>query len=363
MEAVVRLVEGGTALRCDPGVADWLREMLEPAVQFSSGGPAAASVVVRADPVLGPPPATTRSEPCFAVDTKVEHLPSSGTAPLRLEHYDKTVSYVIEGDQVTIAPSGAGPDLRVAAFLAVRELVVAQALAAPMLQLHAAGFGSAGRVALLTGPRGAGKTTTLSHLAASSGHSIVTNDRALAFDGVDGWQIRGVPTIVGVRPGTMALLPQVFAGAAERTVHLTADEMATWATADRRIKPGRVPSMTLAQMAQRVGVPLAAGGRLASVSVLQIDESVPTFAVRPLAPSEAEAALYPLRFGRLTEPRPLTVFEALLGRSAPPVFDRPLLSRLVAAVPCFEVRVGSGLLESASAGRELASTLLAAAGG
>jgi hypothetical protein len=369
LEAVVRLVDGGTVLRCDrDDMAAWLREMMAPAVDFLPGGPAAASVVVQAEPVLGPAPSATGSQPCFAVDTKVEFLPSSGTAggatPLRLEHYDKTVSYAIDGDQVTIAPSGPAPDLRVATFMAVRELAVAQALAQapPILQLHAAGFACAGRVALLTGPRGAGKTTTLSHLTASSGYAIVTNDRALAFPGADGWEVRGVPTIVGIRSGTMELLPHVFAGAAERTVHLTCDEIPASAAAERRIKPGRVPSMTLAQMARRVGAPLAAGGRLASISVVRIDETVPTFALRLLDPPEAEEAIYPLRFGRLTEPRPLTVFETMLGRTAPPPFDRALLRRLAAAVPCLEVRVGRGLLESPTAGGELAAALLAQAG-
>jgi hypothetical protein len=366
LEAVVRLVGGGTVLRCDrDDMAAWLREMMAPAVEFLPGGPAAASVVVHSEPVLGTAPGATGSQPCFAVDTKVEFLPSSGTAggttPLRLEHDDKTVSYAIDGDRVTIAPSGPAPDLRVATFMAVRELAVAQALASPTLQLHAAGFASAGRVALLTGPRGAGKTTTLSHLTASSGYAMVTNDRALAFPADDSWEVRGVPTIVGIRSGTMELLPHVFAGAAERTVHLTCDEVPASAAAERRIKPGRVPSMTLAQMARRVGAPLAAGGQLASISVVRIDETVPTFTLRLLDPPEAEEAIYPLRFGRLTEPRPLTVFETMLGRTAPPPFDRALLRRLAATVPCLEVRVGRGLLESPTAGGELAAALLAPA--
>jgi hypothetical protein len=362
LESVVRLVNGGTVLRCDrEDVAAWVREMMAPAVDFSTHGPPAASVVVHSRAVLGRVPAATGSEPCFAVDGNVVFLPSSGTAPLRLEHDDKTVSYVIDGDQVTITPSGPAPDLRIATFMAVRELAVAQALASPALQLHASGFASAGRVALLTGPKCAGKTTTLSHLAASSGYAIVTNDRALAFAGAEGWEARGVPTIVGIRPGTMELLPHLFAGAAQRTVHLTCDEVPTSTASDRRIKPGRMPSMSLAQMARRVGAPLAAGGRLASISVLRIDETVPTFTVRPLAPSEAETVLLPLRFGVATEPRPVTAFEAMLGQQTPPAFDCALLRQMVQAVPCLEVRLSRRLLESPSAGRELAAALLAPA--
>jgi len=60
----------------------------------------------------------------------------------------------------------------------------------------------------------------------------------------------------------------------------------------------------------------------------------------------------------ITEPRPLTVFETMLGRRDTPPFDRSLLGRLASEIPCFEVRVGSGLLKSAQAGRELAATLL-----
>jgi hypothetical protein len=359
---VVRLVEGGTAVRCDrDDTAVWLREMMGPAADFIADGPAGATVGVHAEPVLGPAPSATGSEPCFALDTKVDFLPSSGGAPLRVEYAEKSVSYLLEGDQVTIAPSGPAPDLRVTTFMVVRELAVAQALATPMLQLHAAGFASAGRVALLTGPKGAGKTTTLSHLAASSGCAIVANDRALARDGADGWEVRGVPTIVGIRPDTMALLPDMYAGADERAVHLTCDELPSTAAEHRLITPGRVPSMTLAQMARRAGVPLAAGGRLASLSVVRIDDTVPSFSMRRLDPPEAEEAIYPLRFGMVTEPRPLTVFETMLGLTSPPSFDRMLLRRLVAAVPCFEVRVGRALLESASAGQELAAALLAPA--
>jgi hypothetical protein len=357
---MVSLIDGGTAVRCDnDDMAAWLREMMGPSVDLSAPGPAAVSVVIHSHPVLEPPRGTQWTEPCFALDTKVEFLPASrADSILRVEHSEKSVSYAIGGGEVVIAPSGPSPDLRIAAFAVVRELAVAQALLSPRLQLHAAGFAGGDAVALLTGPKGAGKTTTLAHLAASSGSSIVTNDRAIATPDVGSWQVQGVPTIVGLRAGTLERLPRLFDGAARRTVHLTRNEIPLSRESERRIKPGRLPSMSLAQLAERVGSPLAAGGRLASLSVLRVDESVQTFALRPLTPTEAERQIYHLRFGMITEPRPLTVFEAMLGLKETPAFDRSLLGRLAAEVPCIEVRVGSGLLKSTQAGQELAAALL-----
>jgi hypothetical protein len=358
---MVSLIDGAIAVECDSDdMSTWLREMMAPAADLSAPGPAAASVVIRSNPVLGPAPVAEWTEPCFALDTKVEFLPASrATSTLRLEYFDKSVSYSIGPGQVTIAPTGPSPDVRIAAFMAVRELAVTQALVAPRMQFHAAGFAADGDVALLTGPKGAGKTTTLAHLTASTGSSIVTNDRAIVSL-VDGsWQVRGVPTIVGLRPDSIARLPRLFEGAVQRTVHLTRSEVPGSRKSERQIKAGRVPSMSLAQLADRVGSPLTAGGRLASISVLRIDESVQTFALRQLTRAEAKREIYRLRFGMVTEPRPLTVFETLLGRKETPAFDRSLLDQLVSEVPCVEVRVGSGLPESEQAGQELAAALLA----
>jgi hypothetical protein len=356
----VSLLSGVTAVECDSAaMATWLGEMLGPAFDLSASGPADVSVVISSEPVRGPTPAARWTEPCFALDTQVQMLPASRAGSvLRIDHDEKMTAYFIGPRRVTIAPVGPSPDVRIAAFLALRELAVGLALATPRLQLHVSGFAADGAVALLTGAKGAGKTTTLAHLAASTGSSVVTNDRAIVSSGQGSWQVRGVPTIVGLRAGTRAGLPGLLEDVTERTVHLTSRELAGSAEPDRRVKPGHVPAMSLAQLARRVGSPLVAGGRPASLGVLRIDDSVGTFALRPMAVAEAERVLYDQRFGVVTEPRPPTVFELLLGRKDPPVFDRALLRRLVSDVPCIEVRMGHGLLKSEEAAQDLAAALL-----
>jgi hypothetical protein len=356
------LIEGTLAVECeDASVLAWLREMTTPAFDLATSGDPFASVIVKPRCRSGLALLADRREPCFALDAKALAFPARTVGTTRTVHdRDTGAVYLIGSKRVEIGPLGPSPGLRIAAFRVVRELAVARAMATPRLQLHAAGIESDGRVVLLAGPSGAGKTTTLAHLAASTRASIVANDRAIVSHTDGAWEVRGVPTIVVVRPDTVASLPRVFDGRPydERTVHLSLEELPNSSAADRQRKFHWRPAMSMAQLAAAVGVPLAAGGRLASIALLQMDEAVTTFAVRPLPLDEAERRLQLVRFGMVTEPRPPTVFETMLGWNEVPAYDSSLARLLVGEVPCVEVRIGSGLLASQNAGAELLAALL-----
>ena len=360
-ELALSMTRGGVTVESHVEAAcEWVREMVAPAFAEIDQSQSGATVIIRSSPGTGRSMPTDELLPCFALDHQLVFLPGRRTdSSLVLNDSAVGVRYDVHRDRVEVRPLGLAPDLRIGTFRVVRELAMVQALGADRLQLHAAGIAYGPGVVLLAGPRNAGKTTTLAHLAVTTGADIVANDRVLV-ERLDGsWQATGVPTIVSIRPDTMVRLPHAFAGqaAASRTVHLTLDE-ARAAPESRRLSPSGRGAMSLAQLAAAVGVPLRRGGRLSCVAILRVDETVGTFVQRPLGADEAMARLETARFGALTEPRPRTVFERWLGCDHDPSREQDLMHTLARTMSCVEVRVGPGLLRSERAGQALLQALL-----
>ncbi len=94
-----------------------------------------------------------------------------------------------------LSPS-AGASLRF-----IRETMLSQLEWSRHLQVHASAVAASGRVVLFAGPRGAGKTSLVGHVAAAAGAGLVSNDRVIVTKTPSGWDARGVPTIVSIRRG------------------------------------------------------------------------------------------------------------------------------------------------------------------
>jgi hypothetical protein len=119
--------------------------------------------------------------------------------------------------------------------------------------------------------------------------------------------------------------------------------------------------LSLLQLADVANAAVSAGGALACIALVRVDDRVQDFEVRPLSPPAAERALAAARFGVATEPREATIFERLVGghETAPTAADAaPMVARLADDIRCVDLRVGRRLLADGTSGRRLLDELL-----
>lgn len=350
-------------MRCgNSGVAAWLREALLPC--FTEIDPLEGDVLVDVSASQGgrhDDAVEAQSIPCFALEQRVSELPARrvGRTTAIVDEYFG-VGYDVGPDVVTVRPLRSTARLRVATFRVVRELAVAQAHSAISIDLHAAGVAHRGQVALLIGPKRAGKTTTLIQLASCGGAAMVTNDRALVARTPTGWDVRGVPTLVNVRRSTQTRVPHLFQQlpAIDHLLDLTVAEVAALGVdGAKRTEPGDL-ALSPAQLAGALGAARVGGGPLGCIAIVSVDELVEGFHLRRLEPKDAAAQIGENRFGASTEPRSATAFEIALGAD-PPASEPGLLAAVAEEVPSYELRVGPRLLDEA----QMAASLLNALAG
>src|SRR5262245_34233424 len=331
-----------------PIVADWLDEFVRPAFEPWTG-PADYAVAVRTNPATHAALAATRpagtldDDGCFALDRQVVSHPAwrtGGRTVLADAKYgtlyalDPTVAEVVVAPDATLFRSGV---MRV-----VREALTTRALVSPRrLQLHAAACAVDGRAVLVAGPKGAGKTTLLAYLAASTGPRIVANDRTVAEVVDEGFVVRGVPTLVSIRPESRALVPRLYRGMTlERPAHLTPAELAA---ATRNGDGAEITTrlrLSPWQLARQLGVTLAAEGRLAAVVFPARADAPRSLTIERLTNDVARRQLLDSRFGRSSGKSTPTVFERLLPAARPPDADAALVDTIAARMPCFSVHLG-----------------------
>lgn len=343
------------------GVVAWLAEMLSPSFAVSAPSPAAARATVRVtvgDPVGEP---GGQSFPCFALDAGVHPLPGRESGGAVVVHDARFgASYRLEPGAVTVVVPGDTPGARLAVFRVVRELAVATVRGPGRGQLHASAVATPEGVVALAGPKEAGKTTLAVHLA-STGAALVSNDRVLVARDGAGWRAVGVPTIVSVRPATLALFPELArrVPAVERPVALSSRETAAALDAAGPVTAAhtRQPlGVSLAQIGEATGAPLSPGGSLRCVAFVHRDTTSRAFAVEALERDEARHALEAARLGA-GAPRPATIFERVLGVDSPERQEQRTLARLADEVRCVAVHVGGRSLDDPDDARRLLAQL------
>jgi hypothetical protein len=342
----------------DAAMLRWLREFLAPWFE-PAPGPADYRIAVRIDPAAGEPEpaAVTGSVHPFLFDSPVAPCPARDQGEQRTI-YDRPlgVHYVVRprGRCAEIVAPSPGGGLRVALMRVVRELATIHAAGRGALLLHAAAWGAGGPAIVLAGPKGGGKTTLLLHLLEHAGGRFVANDRCLVQ--VDGPRatVTGIPTIVSIRPATLALLP-ALAGRLDASGYqhtLTIAECRASRLAGR-------PDLSPAQLCDLAGVEPVVGGPLGALVFLDADGPARPFELRALsaegAASRIEAAFLGGRTPRRTAPVWLGHAAGDGESTAAPV------ARLAAGVPCFGCRVDRAGPLAPAAVRNLAARLVAAA--
>jgi energy-coupling factor transporter ATP-binding protein EcfA2 len=261
----------------------------------------------------------------------------------------------------------AGPGwLRTAAMRVVRELATSSALVCgDRVQLHAAVLACRGRGLAVAGPKGAGKTTLLGYLAGALREQdarIVTNDRALARVSRSHVEVAGVPTIVSVRPGSLAWLPQLARGLpdVERIGHLRRPELEAALAEHGPLAAPRRLKLSPPQLAGQLGVPLAARASLDAIVFPEAGAAPDGLALERLDRDAAGRRLAETLFGVHSGRTGPTEFERRAGAARPADADARGLEAVAARVPCFSLRFGHERYADDHAARSILQATLGA---
>jgi hypothetical protein len=331
----------------------WLREFLAPSFDPRPAEEADFTVEVSHDRARRAALITTRPRgrrdrvACFALDREVVHHPAWTTAG-RVVVRDRRhgVYYVLRDASVAVIAADRSQLARSGVMRVIREIATARALAAPgNLQLHAAAVEIGGRGILFAGPKGSGKTTLLTYFLTATAARLISNDRVFAIRTFDGFDLRGVPTIVSVRPGTQELLPGRFG----HVPNTPSSYRFTLAEADRLLAAvggtDGTTRLTLspAQLARELSVAPATEATLDSIVFPEPHPDPSAFTIHRLTLEEAALGLRGVRFGVDSGKNGPTVFEHLAGVTRPEGADAALISSMAEGIPCFSVRMGARL--------------------
>lgn len=292
---------------------------------------------------------STSSLPCFALDTQAVCLPA-----VQDEHRTMLLDephgcvLLVGRESIEIVSDPAAQRRRLPLLRTVREIAAeAWRRHGGRLHLHAAALKIGGAVVLLAGAKNAGKTTLLVSALDTPAACLVANDRVAV--GSDGGRctVRGLPTLVSIRSGTLARFPALLDDVPAHFYPWSLND-AEWRAAQRssdfhakqdhlRLSPGR--------FAAQLGSDLVAGGRLGAILVCSLDPEVANREVTRLPPHAARAVLETCLYGRGSRGEEPTVIETFVRGTAPDDTMQSLAA-LASLVPVFECRLGPGAYDA-----------------
>jgi Ser/Thr protein kinase RdoA (MazF antagonist) len=333
----------------EPAHLAWLDEFLTPAFARADGAAWDRRVTLDADRARhaetlarGPCPSGARPV-CFVLDGRaVAHPEWQAGGPERIV-FDQSYRafYCVRpgGGDVRVLTDGGVARSRVALMRVVREVAMGASVEGGALLLHAAAFAAGERGIVLAGPKGCGKTTLLLHALAAGKTRFVSNDRVVVRVDDDGDALaRGLPTMVAVQPGTLAMFPDVAARVRPFRHHLTIAEAAAAALPAR---PARAASLTPAQLCDALGVSAQAEARLWRIVFPCVDPDGNGIRLEPLDRAGATRRLTAALFGAGAPGRVSEVFSPRGGHGViGPAALHGICEELAARVPCFVARVG-----------------------
>jgi hypothetical protein len=351
-----------------PGHLEWLEEFLGPAFERADGHEAHWRVSLVEDreryrQALDRGAADGTLE-AFAFDAKVVGLARwcTGSADIGLFDAERGLLFEVTyaSRTVTVLTEPGNAHDRVALMRVVRELVTNRAQRRGGLLLHAAAMAVGDRGIVITGPKGAGKTSLLIHALRARSARYVSNDRVVVPDANGQPSAGGVPTIVSLRRGMLDLFPSVAtrAAASGYAYNLTLEEAR--AAGPRAADPrGKPDSLSPAQLCRLLDVRPLACSEIAAIVFPRITGESGTFALRRLTEAEVVEEipdmLFGVRGGRFTsgvfvdpDDQPPPDLDAVAERC------RGIASRL----PCIECRLGLEAFGEARAADDLIEAIL-----
>ena len=285
----------------------WLAEFLSPAFDVRDHGLADCTVTLIAD--RGEFDATRARGPradgtgmgCFALDSGVTMLPRWNAPADELLLFDEEVDvfYAVSADRtrIRILAARERPARRIGLMRVVRELALSRAWSATSMVTHAAALAVGDTGIVIAGPKGAGKTSLLLQLLLSGPDvAFVANDRVVIDVDAD-TVLRGMPTIVTIRPPSAETLPELY----RRLAPARGDHRLTM----RELAQGNAPvrksmdplQCTPAQLCAILDVPMQAQTRPAVLLLPQVCADEAGADLVQLSPSAAAARLRTLCLG------------------------------------------------------------------
>ena len=357
------------AVHSVPGHLRWLEEFLAPA--FAVGPPdqsawrvtvdedeARYDAIVRRGPQAGAAPVA-----CFALDKDWVCLPHWRSAQGLRTVVDEParVAYEVDatGRCVTLVAPRGKTGVRTALMRVVRELAINHVRERGGLLLHAAALAVGNRGLIVAGEKNAGKTTLLVNLLRHGAARYVSNDRTMVSLKASPPSLHGMPTIISVRPGTLTFFPRFGEQLRARgfQYRLTVRE-AVGNEPPRPSNDGRF-ALSPAQFCALLSVERLGACAASAVVFPQIADDEQTIRLRQLDEREAAERLTRAVFGVAAAED----MECLLSVVGEPRVGNMAATRsigqLVAAVPCFECRLGRRAYDSASEAAGIAERLVA----
>ena len=290
--------------------------------------------------------AATRPFPCFGLDRDVVLLAGWTEAGTTVVADTELGSfYRVSATCIEVIARPESLRARIGLMRVVRELLVAGRQAADrLLDLHAAAFATPVGAVLLAGPKQAGKTTLLTHFLRSGRVSLIANDRVLVDVEPASPIAFGVPALVSIRVGTLALFPELRRAPNERPAVLHSEESTGLTIFEpSNAGPHRDFGLSPAQLAQRCGSGTTRCAPIAAIVFPEVDAASGDWSLEPLANDAGSMRLLDSRYGIRAPRRSRTIFEDIVSRREPHRDNTPTqVARLSMAVPLFRCRLGFG---------------------
>jgi hypothetical protein len=354
----------------DPSTLAWLEEFLTPAFDGSDAARAECCVLLDTDPAryreivrLGPRPDGGRIAGFVLDDRVATHAAWRSAGDERSVFDDRLGAFYVvsrSGARVQAVTDGLRPASRVALMRVVRELTLSRLRLQGGLLLHGAALASAARGIIIAGPKEAGKTTLAMHALRAPGARFVSNDRVWLDLLGEPMRMRGVPSIVAIRPSTLDCFPAVR----ERLRHsgyrhaLTIGE----ARAAKRPPTEKPASVTAAQLCDALGVRAEAEAPLSSIVFPRVSGGAGGIEIEPLTATAAARRLAASLFHAANPAQVSEAFPPPEGARVPDAFTLHERCATVAArVPCYDARLGRDAYGDPSSAEALVRELAAEA--
>ena len=191
------------------------------------------------------------------------------------------------------------PHARMVLMRLLRELASSHGSSRGELPIHGAAVAAGERVTLFVGEKGAGKSTLLVHALMHEGTRYVSNDRVFVRLGSGAPTAHGMPTIVSLREGTLALSERLRDEVSSGAWHYSSTVAEARANRVMRTPAEGTglrwpPGLSPAQLCALLRVEPIAGGALARIVFPEICPTqgrTPRFSLRRLSREQASARL------------------------------------------------------------------------
>jgi hypothetical protein len=334
----------------DRGHLAWLEEFLTPCFEIAPAREGECEVAIVADEdeyerhLKSGPRSDGASAHCFSLDRGAVRLPFWPLNAGEQTVFDERlrVFYDVEeaASRVTVLTRPDNLSVRFAAMRIIRELAQERARSKGHLLLHAAALSIDGRVFVIAGAKGAGKTSLLLASLLGGAGRFVSNDRIVVRLDADGAAVHGMPTLVSVRHPTLEAYPDLGRALEIRRYH----HLRSLGEAGENEKGWRNASsidLSPAQFCELLGVGAAAHGRLAALLFVRSYSLGGGVRFGALDAEAIADDIARARLGVEADDSPAPIFASLLGLPAAAAGHRDVARQLAARVPGFELRTES----------------------